>query len=77
MFLQGNYVTLTNMSDEEIDRLIKCVFRRLTYRFRQPIPNLDVKLNNRFAGKCYDIMKKFAANNIYMNCQIVLCHEIN
>ncbi len=43
-FLQGNYVTLTNMSDEEIDRLIKkCVFRRLTYRFRQPIPNLDVK----------------------------------
>ncbi len=34
-------------------------------------------LNNRFAGKCYDIMKKFAANNIYMNCQIVLCPEIN
>ena len=42
-FLQGNYVTLTNMSDEEIDRLIKMRARRLTYRFRQPIPNLDVK----------------------------------
>ena len=41
-------------------------------------PELRCKmLNNRFAGKCYDIMKKFAANNIYMNCQIVLCPEIN
>ena len=77
-FLQGNYVTLTNMSDEEIDRLIKMRVSPINVSVQATNPELRCKmLNNRFAGKCYDIMKKFAANNIYMNCQIVLCPEIN
>lgn len=77
-FLQGNYVTLTNMSDEEIDRLIKMRVSPINVSVHATNPQLRCKmLNNRFAGKCYDIMKKFAKNNIYMNCQIVLCPEIN
>lgn len=77
-FLQGNYVTLTNMSDEEIDRLIKMRVSPINVSVHATEPELRCKmLNNRFAGKCYDIMKRFAENNIYMNCQIVLCPGIN
>lgn len=77
-FLQGNYVTLTNMSDEEIDRLIAMRVSPINVSVHATDPELRCKmLNNRFAGKCYDIMKKFAENDIYMNCQIVLCPEIN
>ncbi|MBQ8301739.1 MAG: DUF512 domain-containing protein, partial [Clostridia bacterium] len=77
-FLQGNYVTLTNMSDEEIDRLIAMRVSPINVSVHATDPELRCKmLNNRFAGKCYDIMKRFAENDIYMNCQIVLCPEIN
>ncbi|MGN0108163.1 MAG: DUF512 domain-containing protein [Hominilimicola sp.] len=77
-FLQGNYVTLTNMSDEEIDRLIKMRVSPINVSVHATDPELRCKmLNNRFAGKCYDIMKRFAENDIYMNCQIVLCPGIN
>ena len=77
-FLQGNYVTLTNMSDEEIDRLIKMRVSPINISVHATEPKLrEMMLNNRFAGKCYDIMKKFAENDIYMNCQIVLCPGIN
>lgn len=77
-FLQGNYVTLTNLSDEEIDRLIKMHVSPINVSVHTTNPELRCKmLNNRFAGKCFDIMKKFADNGICMNCQIVLCPEIN
>ncbi len=77
-FLQGNYVTLTNMTDEEIDRLIAMRVSPINVSVHATNPELRcMMLNNRFAGKCYDIMKKFAANEIYMNCQIVLCPGIN
>lgn len=77
-FLQGNYVTLTNLSDEEIDRLIKMRVSPINVSVHATDPDLRcMMLNNRFAGKCYDIMKKFAENEICMNCQIVLCPEIN
>ena len=77
-FLQGNYVTLTNMSDEEIDRLIAMRVSPINVSVHATNPELRCKmLNNRFAGKCYDIMKKFAQNGIMMNCQIVLCPGIN
>lgn len=77
-FLQGNYVTLTNMSDEEIDRLIKMRVSPINVSVHATEPELrQMLLGNRFAGKCYSIMQKFAENGICMNCQIVLCPEIN
>ena len=52
-FLQGNYVTLTNMSDEEIDRLIKMRVSPINVSVQATNPELRCKmLNNRFAGKC-------------------------
>lgn len=77
-FLQGNYVTLTNMSDEEIDRLISMRISPINISVHTTNPKLrEMMLSNRFAGKCYSIMQKFAENEIYMNCQIVLCPGIN
>ncbi len=77
-FLQGNYVTLTNLSDEEIESLIKMRVSPINVSVHATEPKLRcMMLNNRFAGKCLDIMKRFAKNDIYMNCQIVLCPEIN
>ena len=77
-FLQGNYVTLTNMSDEEINRLISMRISPINISVHTTNPELRIKmLSNKNAGKCYEIMKKLAENSIYMNCQIVLCPEIN
>jgi len=77
-FLQGNYVTLTNMSDEELDRMIAMRVSPINISVHTTNPELRVKmLNNRFAGRVYDIMKRFSENNIHMNCQIVLCPGIN
>ncbi len=77
-FLQGNYVTLTNLASDEIDRLIEMRVSPINVSVHATEPELRCKmLNNRFAGNCYDIMKRFAANGIVMNCQIVLCPEIN
>lgn len=77
-FLQGNFVTLTNMSDEEIDRIISYRISPINISVHTTNPELRVKmLNNRFAGKLYDRMKRMAEADIEMNCQIVLCPGIN
>ncbi len=77
-FLQGNYVTLTNLSDEELDRLIKMRVSPINISVHTTNPDLRVKmLNNKNAGKVYEIMKRFSDNGIYMNCQIVLCRDYN
>lgn len=77
-FLQGNYVTLTNLSEEDIDRLIKMHVSPMNISVHTTNPELRVKmLKNPNAAKIYDIMKKFAENGIYMNCQIVLCPGYN
>ncbi len=77
-FLQGNYVTLTNLTDEEIDKMIEMRISPVNISVHTTNPELRVTmLKNPNASKIYDIMKKFAANNIYMNCQIVLCPGYN
>lgn len=77
-FLQGNYVTLTNLTDSEIDRMIELRISPVNISVHTTNPELRVTmLKNPNAAKIYDIMKKFAANNIYMNCQIVLCPGYN
>jgi len=77
-FLQGNYVTLTNLTDQEIDRLIAMHISPINISVHTTNPSLRVTmLKNPNAAKIYDIMKKFAENGIYMNCQIVLCPGYN
>ena len=77
-FLQGNYVTLTNMSDEDVERIIKYRLSPINISFQTTNPELRCKmLNNRFAGQALEQVRKLYAAGITMNGQIVLCKNIN
>lgn len=77
-FLQGNFVTLTNMSEDDIQRVIKYKISPINISVHTTNPELRKKmLNNKFAGKVYEYMERFAEAGIVMNCQIVLCPGIN
>jgi putative radical SAM enzyme (TIGR03279 family) len=77
-FLQGNYVTLTNMSGEDVDRIIKYNLSPINVSFQTTNPELRCKmLNNRFAGEALEKAWKLAKSGITMNGQIVLCKGIN
>lgn len=77
-FLQGNYITLTNMSDEDIDRIILYKLAPINISVHTTNKELRCKmLNNRFAGEALDKIKKLYENEIEMNSQIVLCKGYN
>ena len=77
-FLQGNFVTLTNMSEEDIDKIIRYRISPINISVHTTNPELRQKMiKNKFAGKLYDIMKRLAEAQIQMNCQIVLCPGYN
>lgn len=77
-FLQGNFITLTNMSEDDIDRIIKYRISPINISVHTTNPDLRIKmLKNKNAGKIYEIMKRFYNANIEMNCQIVLCPGLN
>lgn len=77
-FLQGNFITLTNMSDDEIDRIIRYRLSPINISVHTTNPELRVKmLKNKNAGKIYDILKRFHDVSLDVNCQIVLVPGIN
>lgn len=77
-FLQGNYVTLTNLSDTDVERIIKMHMSPINVSVHTTDPELRVKmLRNKRAGEVLSYMKRFAEAGITMNCQIVLCKNIN
>jgi len=77
-FLQGNYITLTNMSDHDIDRIVKYHLEPINISFQTTNPELRCKmLHNRFAGEALKKVDKFYKGGIQMNGQIVLCKGIN
>ena len=76
--LQGNYITLTNMSDHDIDRIVKYHLEPINISFHTTNPELRCKmLHNRFAGEALKKVDKFYKGGIQMNGQIVLCRGIN
>ncbi len=77
-FLQGNYVTLTNMSDKDVDRIIRYNLSPINISFQAMNPELRCKmLNNRFAGEALKKVDKLFEAGITMNGQIVLCKGVN
>lgn len=77
-FLQGNYVTLTNMSDHDIDRIIQYHLAPINISFQTTNPQLRCKmLNNRFAGDVFSKVQRLYEAGIEMNGQVVLCKGIN
>ena len=77
-FLQGNYITLTNMSDHDIDRIIRYRLEPVNISFHTMDPALRVKmLGNRFAGDIFAKVDRLCEAGIEMNGQIVLCRGYN
>ena len=77
-FLQGNYVTLTNMSDHDLDRIIRYHLSPINISFQTMNPALRCKmLNNRFAGEALKKVDRLYEAGITMNGQIVLCKGVN
>ena len=77
-FLQGNYITLTNMKDEDIDRIINYHLAPINISVHTTNPQLRCSmLNNRFAGTILERIRKFYNAGIPMNGQIVLCKGTN
>lgn len=77
-FLQGNYITLTNMSEKDINRIIRFNLAPINISVQTTNPELRCKmLNNRFAGRALKNLDKLYEGHIEMNGQIVLCKHVN
>ena len=77
-FLQGNYITLTNMKDKDLDRIIKYKLSPINISVHTTNPDLRcMMLHNRFAGKIMEQIQKLYGAGVLMNGQIVLCKNIN
>lgn len=77
-FLMGNYITLTNLSPREAQRIIDLHISPINVSVHSTEPELRCKLlGHRNAGAGIDLMKRFADAGIQMNCQIVSCPGLN
>ena len=73
-FLLGTYITLTNLSKREIERIIALHISPINVSVHTTNPELRCRmLRNKRAGETIDVMRRFAAAGIVMNCQIVCC----
>ena len=77
-FLFGNYVTMTNMTQREVERIFEMHISPINVSVHTMNPALRCKMmNNRFAGQVLENLGKFTAAGIQVNCQLVLCPGIN
>lgn len=77
-FLQGNYVTLTNMKDKDIERIIKFKLAPINISVQTTNPELRCKmLHNRFAGEALKKIDRLYEAGTLMNGQVVMCKNLN
>ncbi len=77
-FLQGNYITLTNMEEKDIERIIKMQLAPINISIQTTNPKLRCKmLNNRFAGEKLTYLQKLYDGHVEMNGQVVCCKNVN
>ncbi len=77
-FLFGNYVTLTNLTDHEVDRIIKMRISPINVSVHTTNPELRVKMmTNKNAGTCLSYLNRISDAGIDLNCQLVLCPGVN
>ena len=73
-FLFGNYITLTNLTEHEIERIIKLHISPVNVSVHTTNPDLRAKMmGNRFAGRSLDVLWRLCEAGISVNCQLVLC----
>lgn len=77
-FLFGNYITLTNMTDHEIDRIIKMHISPINISVHTTNPQLRVRmLANKRGGESLRYLEQLAKAGVALNCQLVLCRGVN
>lgn len=77
-FLYGNYITLTNLTEHDIERTIRMKISPVNISVHTTNPELRCKMmHNRFAGESLSILRRLADGGIAMNAQLVLCPGIN
>ncbi len=77
-FLFGNYITLTNITEHEIERIIKMHISPINISVHTTNPELRVKMmRNKNAGKVLSVINRFNDAGIKINCQLVLVPEMN
>ncbi|MBO6019857.1 MAG: DUF512 domain-containing protein, partial [Clostridia bacterium] len=77
-FLHGNYITMTNMTDRDVDRIVKMRFSPINVSVHTTNPELRVEMmKNKRAGAVLAYLPKLAAAGIELHCQIVLCRGLN
>lgn len=77
-FLMGNYITLTNLSEREAQRIVDLHISPINVSVHATDPELrSYLLGNRNGGRGIELMRRFASAGIEMNCQIVACPGIN
>lgn len=77
-FLMGNYITMTNLKDADVDRICEMKTSPINISVHTTNPELRVKMmKNKRAGEVLAYMRRFADAGIELNCQIVLCKGLN
>ena len=77
-FLMGNYITMTNLSEREVDRICALRVSPINISVHATEPELrKMMLGHRNAGRCLELMERFAGAGITMNCQVVACPGVN
>ena len=77
-FLLGNYITMTNLSEEDVQRVLRMHISPINISVQTTNPELRVKmLQNPKAGKALELLPRFAEGGIRMNCQLVICEGMN
>lgn len=73
-FLFGNYITLTNLTEREVQRMIDMHISPVNVSVHTTNPDLRCRMmGNRFAGKALELLPRFAQAGLAINCQLVLC----
>ena len=77
-FLHGNFITMTNLRDHDIDRIIEMHISPVNISVHTTNPELRVKMmHNKRAGEVLDYIRQFAEAGIKLRGQIVLCRGVN
>lgn len=77
-FLMGNYITLTNLQDGDVERIISMHMSPINVSVHTTNPELRVKMmRNKRAGEVLGYLRRMADAGITLNCQIVLCRGVN
>lgn len=77
-FLLGNYITMTNLSEEDVQRVLRMHISPINISVQTTNPELRIQmLQNPKAGKALELLPRFAEGGITMNCQLVICEGMN